>query len=281
MIQRHATKCIVGGCVRDCMPYLSESLKNIKRLEALFDEIYVVIAFDQSRDKSLEILQQHKPLFAHFDILVHSNPLSIIRTERIANARNAIIDYTDGLLTIDEYPFLIMMDMDDVCAAPIRLGVIERNIGRNDWDALSFNRDQYYDIWGLSISPYLISCWHYSPAGYTNVNVVKMTRKYIIERLRTTPADELLEVYSAFNGFAIYRRSKFQGCRYKHYFPLNTLTPEQFLQTQETMKKMPFPHIKTFQYNETIPEDCEHRAFHFEAIAKHGAKICISPEFLF
>ena len=281
MIRKHPTKCIVGACVRNCMPYLPETLQNIKRLESLFDEIYVVVAFDQSDDHSLDVLREHKPLFAHLDILVNPYPLSPMRTQRIADARNAILEYTDAVLSLDEYPFLIMMDMDDVCVAPLRVETIDRYIDRTDWDALSFNRAHYYDIWALSVDPYLVSCWHLSGDHNTSIEIIGRIQTHMVERLRETPPDDLVEVYSAFAGLAIYRRAQFRECLYATDFPLNILTPEQFRQTQKTMAEWPFPNINVFDYTGIIRGDCEHRAFHFEAIAKHGAKIRVSPHTVF
>jgi hypothetical protein len=210
--------------------------------------------------------------------LTNPYPLSPIRTERIANARNAILEYTDSILSYEEYPFLIMMDMDDVCADPIHIEVIEPYLVRTDWDGLSFNRPHYYDIWALSVDPYLMSCWHMSQYRETSLQVITIIGTYIKDRLRNTPPDELVEVYSAFGGFAIYRRSKIRDCQYSPDFPLNTLTPEQF---QNNIAAFTLPDLRTFDQSGIVRGDCEHRAFHFAAIAKHGAKIRISPHKLF
>jgi hypothetical protein len=260
------------------MPHLPKSLQNIQRLRDLFDEIYVVIAFDQSDDDSFRVLKQYQSAFRHFDILTNPNPLSPIRTERIADARNAILEYTESILPYEEYPFLIMMDMDEVCTDPIRLDVIRPYLGRTDWDGLSFHRPHYYDIWALSIDPYLMSCWHMSEDYPTCIQAISVIGTYINDRLRNTPPDELVEVYSAFGGFAIYRRSQFRDCRYSPDFPLNRLTPEQF---QNNIAAFTLPHLRTFDQTGIACGDCEHRAFHFAAIAKHDAKIRISPHKLF
>ena len=46
-----------------------------------------------------------------------------------------------------------MIDCDDVCASAMNLTAFTKNIKRKDWDALSFNTRNYYDLWALSIYP--------------------------------------------------------------------------------------------------------------------------------
>ena len=77
---------------------------------------------------------------------------------------------------------------------------------------------------------------------------------------------------SAFNGFAIYRMQKFLNCNYDGRIRLD-LIPKNYLARNIQINKST---IKT-----DLVEDCEHRAFHIEAINKNGARIRISPEILF
>jgi hypothetical protein len=140
---------------------------------------------------------------------------------------------------------------------------------RNDWDSLSFNKKpDYYDIWALSIRPYVFSYLHFNDVG----SVLSNTKKYITGLLQKVPANGLLKCSSAFNGFAIYRMSKFLNCNYDGRIRLD-LIPKNYLARNIQINKST---IKT-----DLVEDCEHRAFHIEAINKNGARIRISPEILF
>jgi len=243
----------IGGCVKNCAKYLGKVFDNIEKITKVFPKYEIVVAYDHSTDNSLEVLVNLKKKF-NLTILQNYNK-SQFNTENIASARNSILEYIKDR----DYRYLMMMDMDDVCASPINVNAIGRILIRSDWDAVSFNRPDYYDVWALSIDDYQNSCWHY---GNQSTQRAEDTRKHIINKLNNTSKSQLIECYSAFNGFAIYRREKFVGCSYKWNI-------------SESNKYIPAPPDTQKQ------EDCEHRSFHMEAIQKHGARIRISPEFIF
>ena len=273
-------KCFIGGCVRNCATYLPKVLRNIHQMQAVFAEIYVIIAYDESSDGSLDILRQFRREIANFDILVLQNPNpSPIRTERLAYARNTIFAHSRAMLANkvaepEKYEYMCMIDMDDVCSTPMYTPVLSHYISRDDWDILSFNRDDYYDIWALAVEPYVFSCHHWGTRD-VNARVIQQMTTYVQDRLKNTPPDELVEVYSAFNGFAIYRLSKCVDCRYSRLFYLDHLTPE-IREANAVALGLPFPE----KYPEFV-EDCEHKYFHMEAIHKNGARIRVSPHRLF
>jgi hypothetical protein len=91
-----------------------------------------------------------------------------------------------------------------------------------------------------------------------------------------------MECYSAFNGLAIYRRSKFEGCFYdcqvKNNFSI--ISKDLILKNEKAFGlKMSFEHICHPLVNPST--DCEHRYFHIKASQQNGAKIRISPLLLF
>ena len=137
---------------------------------------------------------------------------------------------------------------------------------REDWDSVSFNRNNYYDIWALSINPYYLSCAHIGgDAG------IAMS-KYIINLLNNANKDDLIPCASAFNGFAIYRTDKFVNCRYSGLITLSLL-PQHLIKQNIALFKGKFDYSKI--------EDCEHRNFHLMAINKSNARIRIAPEIIF
>jgi len=159
------------------------------------------------------------------------------------------------------------MDMDDVCADNINIENIEKMLHRNEeWDAVSFNRDDYYDIWALSLDEYVISCQHWE----NWFDVANTMKKYIKEKLDNLNENELLDVYSAFNGFAIYKIEKFINCDYECNFQNNL---SYFTETTIKNNAMVLNNVIK---NELVV-DCEHRHFHLDAIKKNGAKIRVSP----
>lgn len=269
--------CYICGCVRNCAAYLPRVFENIRNISTIFATTTIIIAYDESSDNSFAILQEFASQFPNLIILQNRNPMSRIRTENIANARNSILDEIRRIDCSDSsYNFFIMMDMDDVCASPINVSVLSRYLSDSEvvrWDSLSFNRAEYYDIWALSIAPYLISCWHWNNnpmVQFMNRDVVVTMNNLVSNKLANLKQDELLECFSAFNGFAIYKLSHFLDCRYDYNIFSNLkLIPVSLIQHNITVLGKPF-----YTY---FVEDCEHRHFHFQSIVQHRSKIRISP----
>ena len=261
-------KCFIGGCARNCGKYIDKVFGNIKKIETLFDEIHVIVAYDESTDDTLNLLENQKQLFGKLDIIINTNKLTHIRTENISNARNLILNKIKELYT-PEWKYFIMIDCDDVCAYELDLDLLKSSIHRMDWDSLSFNREYYYDTWALSYDPYIFSCWNWPNANQVieNMTTVLQTKLSLLE------PDELFSCYSAFNGFAIYRTCKFLNCNYDWKTPVHLITQKQMNKNIVATKSEPFIR----QNN----DDCEHRSFHLQAIIKNNAKIMISPNYLF
>jgi glycosyltransferase involved in cell wall biosynthesis len=238
---------------------------NIDRIRSLFPDAVVLFAYDPSTDDSLVRLQQYQQkhpgsVFVH----VYTGSRSTVRTANIARARNQCLQMIRQ--QFPEVPYFIMMDCDDVCTSPIRIPVLEAHLYRTDWDALTFNRRNYYDLWALSLHPYFGSYMHYVH-GYSK------WKRNLVAKLRALQPHQLLPCLSAFNGFAVYRTPLFIDGQYDGEMRLNAI-PQALLNT-------------TFRYagrrlmRGLEKGDCEHRLFHLQAIQKHGARIRISPHTLF
>jgi glycosyltransferase involved in cell wall biosynthesis len=272
MTKTDNSKCFITGCARNCAQYIPSVFENIQKISTLFSEVHVIIAFDYSTDNTLELLHQQKQNFPYMDILTHNQPLSPIRTERICSARNKLLAKMRTLYR-PGWDYFIMIDLDDVCSAPINIENIRRYLARNDWDALSWNRDVYYDIWALSYSPYVVSCWNWGNQE-TCENVVEFMREDIKSRLNNLEEDQLLPCFSAFNGIAIYRLMKFMNCDYDwKTTPFDKLPRGDLIASIQTFNL--YPHYRP------CFDDCEHRSFHAQATEKNRAKIMISPHMVF
>lgn len=268
----------ICGCVRNTRTYLHDVFKNIETICGLLDEYHIIIAYDDSSDESLDILKTYKAKYNDkLSLLIGSKPLSDIRTENIANARNQIINEINNLNKKD-FDYFIMMDMDDVCAKPINKEVLKYILDKEKteklpWDALSFNRRYYYDVWALSIYPYTFSFLHYK-----NRNKVKGAMKSILKQKFTQEInkkgnDGLVNCISAFNGFAIYRTKMFSNIKYEwNVQKLLEIYPKSNIDIMSNhVWQPPIPRL----------DDCEHRYFHIHASKQNKARICISPMLLF
>ncbi len=290
--------CVVLCPVRNVAKWSLASYRNITRIKHLFTDLSIIFFYDESSDNTLTFLKKLRdrdyPGYreaTHVPVTIVQNPHTNDhwpRTWRIAYARNQLLTYVD-----DQTDYFIAFDGDDVNALPIiRPGVLEAHLKRNDWDGLSFNRDFYYDVWALSFWPFIHQCWGYSTREQCRYWVAAM-RRAVKSRLRDLRSGALLEVYSAFNGFGIYRVHKFKGAKYDAR-PVWEFEPSQY----QTAKDPLYAELKLLSANRPIREkgrimewrptvsiykdqNCEHRSFHMGAIRKHKARIRISPQALF
>lgn len=272
----------ICGCIRNCANFLENVFLNIDKIIKLFDNYKIIIAYDNNYDSSLDFLIKKQIKYNIELIHVRQNEDITnfqMRSQRISNSRNEILNFIRRE-NKEDYKYFIMMDMDNVCSSKINIHPLKYHLNNNhsSWDALSFNRKEYYDIWALSIDKYLLSCWHF-PGGFTVVNKIK---KYIIERLSSVDTYDLLECQSAFNGFAIYKKDKFITSKYDWQIKniYNYISHKDVIINESEIGQK-FTIDKAYHEIIDSSTDCEHRQFHMYATEKTGAKICISPMCLF
>ncbi len=169
------------------------------------------------------------------------------------------------------------MDFDDVNCKEVNPTILQKYLNRDDWDGLSFNTTpMYYDIWALSIYPYAFSYNHFENTEIHNYSTIQ---NFITKKLNSLKPNELLPCISSFNGFSIYRTNKFLRTYYDGNIRLD-LIPNHYINAHAKASKseLIFPdygHVKADK------EDCEHRAFHVQAINNDNAKIRITNDVLF
>ena len=272
-------KTYICGCARNVEKYLKNIFHNITLITNLFDDYHIIIHYDDSNDDTLDVL---KSFNIHFQdkmtLIIGNNKLTNIRTQNIANARNdilkKIIKFDD-----DRFEYFIMMDMDDVCSDKLNKNVLdnylqyERYGNPLPWDALSFNRIIYYDLWALSIHPYGFSCNHYDNTHKVKNHMIHFLKEQLGKVVLKNPNAGLLPCISAFNGFAIYRKNKFINVKYEW-----NVHKTLIIYPRENIDKM---SRALFEQPISRHDDCEHRYFHIRASQLNKARICISPLCLF
>jgi len=262
----------ICGTVKNCGAYLENVFQNMYRIGSLFESFVIFLYYDDSDDNTLAILQAHAS--ARTNVHFHHNTTfrSPFRTHRIAHGRNTCLDFLRT--NCPTYEYFIMMDCDNPCADRVHTEVLAKYLGRSDWDALTFRKKPYYDIWALSLRPYSVSFVHFP----NYVHVLNTMTKYVEQRLDELGEDELLECHSAFNGFAIYRTALFVDGSYDGSLRMD-LIPDDLL--QETFRANGAPIQFLFRpWLDIRDEDCEHRSFHMAAVAR-GCRIRIAPDILF
>jgi hypothetical protein len=266
-------KCCICGAVRNVGGYLDKIFINMEKIGSLFDDYVIILCYDNSGDDTLQKIKNYQTQNPRVKLYVNKTEVSPYRTHRIAFARNMCLEMIRANYSSCET--FIMMDCDNVCEGNINLDVLKKNIYKTGWDALSFNRHNYYDIWALSIRPYIFSFLHFHPEPYRKMS------DYIQNLLKNTPPDNYVKCSSAFNGFAIYRTNKFLNCCYDGRPRLDLIHPN-YLKRNIQVNRSPIVYKESCGAGVNGRfEDCEHRSFHMQAINKNGARIRISPEILF
>jgi hypothetical protein len=255
--------------VRNCEPYLSRIFKNIDRLRTLFNDFVLIVAYDNCIDNSETLLNKYKETSSFpVHLLKIDNP-SPHRTVRIANARNACLEKLETLDVSTHF----MVDADDVNVELWNLQLLKYYVGRDDWDVLTFNRKDYYDIWALMYPPFQHHCWGFSRFSRA---VVECMKQDVVCRLEN--CEEWVPCQSAFNGFAMYKTKKFKGIRYDgEYKNLRNMIPSEARQrTLQALSCLRLPLI----LDETFVQSCEHLYYHLSASHVHKIKIYISKYYL-
>jgi hypothetical protein len=291
--QKKRTTAYIAGCVRNCADHLEHVFLNIKRIAEKLDDFFIIISYDHSTDKSLDILNYYKSMrfFKNkMHIIVNTEPRLAYRTQNIARARNLVLsfvekdyivcdlvvnkDHTVENISIPKHPLFMWIDCDDVCSSRLDVDTLFGFFGREDWDVLTFNRPIYYDVWALSYEPFVVSCWAW---GVNSRKIVYAMRDDIKEKLEKLEKNALMACNSAFNGFAVYRTEKMLGCVYD--WKCEVLSKLHRESVNYCVRKYQcFPDMVK---EDTEKEDCEHKSFHKQMREKNGARICISPVILF
>ena len=260
-------KCCICGTLKNCEPYLNKVLENIEKIGSLFDDYVIILYYDKSSDNSLQILKEYQIKNNKLFFYVNRNLPSTHRTINIATGRNFCLSHVKE--NYADYNYFIMIDMDDVSCKEVNIDILKKYLYRDDWDGLSFNTTPaYYDLWALSLYPYFLSlyCWDDTD------KMSELIFKNVNESLKKLKENELLKCASAVNGFSIYKTDKFIDCNYDGTLRNDLLPFNSIL--------IIIHSIVGLKYKKHY-DDCEHRAFHLEAINKNNARIRISPEILF
>jgi hypothetical protein len=271
-VKKRKPRCCVCLCVYNNERGLVPVLNNANKLSSIFDDLKILVFYDHSTDNSLQILEIYNSKYKNMVIKVNPAKISVSLVENIAYARNGLLEIIRNKYA--NYEYFIMMDSNEYsCIGSINLDVISEMLERNDeWDSISFDREAgYYDYWALSYDPFIYSFFHFDNNFKTLYQIMKNDFEKKLAEKKSVNPNELISVYSAFNGCALYKCAKFLNCSYNSNIDLN-LFPSSILQK----------NIESFgNISQKMAHDCEHRQFHLEAIAKNNAKIRISTKSLF
>lgn len=261
-------------CVRDCEEYLPKIFKNIELMKQLNYNIYCIFVYDNCTDNSPYILDEYRKKNSNVIVREIKNQ-SNLRTVRIAKARNTCLQILYDEL--DDIEFHIMIDSDDINSDRWNINIINqylKNFDNDNWDCITFNRNNYYDIWALLFDDYKHHCWGF---GNKSNEVVNAMKRSIIHKLNNLKENSI-EVISAFNGFGIYKTKKFKGIKYDGYYS-NVKPLITDYERYNTIKVLKEKHGLDVEIKNTL-ECCEHIFYHINA-RRNGLKIKVSKFTIF
>lgn len=212
-------KVLICGTCKDVGPYLNDVINIMEKIGGLFIDYRIVISENNSIDETKAILQQwsniNSKVYVHCETLSpreyndvvinkHDNG-SPFKVDLIARGRNIVLDKIQSSAEYNDYPYLIMIDMDFEEPPPAS-SIIEVFESEQEWDAIfayGISREgSYWDWYALRdynqpLGPELLGKDWFSP-----------------KRWSLSTKDQWCKVYSAFGGLGIYKRSSIEGCRY-------------------------------------------------------------------
>jgi len=262
----------VIGLTRDISPYAALLEHNIRLLTSHFRDYRIVIyAGDASlsslaewkrRDEKLIVL----PESAHKQQQQTATPSSSSLVYGRNKLRDTVVELHRNSSSSADSAYVVMLDLDDANKEEFNSTVFGEALQHSsEWDVLTFNRRNYYDIWALRYAHIDVNIWSFADDSRTLMGIVK---RDIGRQLSNHKAQgkRFFPVYSAFAGVGVYKLSVLLGCDY-HQRASEPYEPAKWLSRKGAEVIGP-------------QGECEHVPFHACIRAKHAARIVISPEFL-
>ena len=240
-------KLLVHGLARNCEKTIKKKLQIIQQIGELFDSYKIKICENDSTDGTRNLIDNLKHKFP-LETLYFENldKQFSLRTERLSFCRNSLL----RLSSTEKSDYTAVIDLDDVFNSFSIESFLSSFEFEQCWDGCFPIMEPYYDIWALRHPQIMPSDFKdlngTFPIMLGDKNIYKLT--YLpIRELNFKSIKGLLEVDSAFGGFAIYKSNIF--------------------------------YEGVYGGKELGKEICEHVLFN-KSLKKLGAKLFINPKFI-
>ena len=209
---------IIYGTIRDIENDFFTSFLNLDIISEMFNEVYIIIFENDSRDKTRELLQKwykikQPKITKHIILKDNLDNIYPLRAHRLAYCRNYILNYIIDNNLHHHYQYAIHCDLDDRFWG-VNFDSIKTCFQYNltEWDVMTcVNKNvTYYDYWALRCEK-----------SWFNINIFSCNANNVDYHTKTADFETLLKnttglisVNSSFNGFGIYKISSLINCRY-------------------------------------------------------------------
>jgi len=218
--QVHGKSIVVGGMLQMLDGNMIPQIDSLMELCKLFDDgkchVRISVSTDEHLGLHAQLEQKHPGLNIHKDLPAeNATNLSAFRTFKMAVLRNALLQECLSLGT----DFLMFADLEGTVWWNERtLGVITNVLKaehEDKWDAVSFLGTDYYDWWAVRCNATSTNCWADQPTTCIDQPTAVPSNFECIDQAKAAQnASGFLQVDSAFNGLAIYKRAAIGNCKY-------------------------------------------------------------------
>jgi hypothetical protein len=210
---------LIAGVVRNGRRRMRRDIERLHRAAAQFASVQWLIIESDSDDNTCALLEREREKRPGFDFLSlgETRTRHPLRTDRIANARNAYLDALAADARYADVTHLLVADLDGVCVDLTAEALASCFALAEPWSMCAANQgDYYYDIWALRHRQWCPGdAWAQRKALAPLLGEDQADNLALFSRMvHIAPDRQPIEVDSAFGGLALYRRDVLRGARY-------------------------------------------------------------------
>ena len=209
---------LIAGPARNNADSLATEVGTLLNSVAGFKKSYCLVVESDSTDNTLSSLENLKKLIPSFDYISLGQLAKKMpkRTERLALARNRILEEVRNNPKYASVDYVVMADLDGINRSITRKKIEACWELAEPWDVITaVQSDRYYDIWALRHPDWNpIDCFTQRSRlelviGKEAANNLAVKAKQVV-----LPSIGMIEVDSAFGGLGIYKRDALLAGRY-------------------------------------------------------------------
>jgi glycosyltransferase involved in cell wall biosynthesis len=209
---------LIAGPARNNADTLATEVSTLLSSVAGFKKSYCLVVESDSTDTTLDYLERLQKALPSFDYisLGHLAKKMPKRTERLAFARNRILEEIRNNPKYAAVDYVVMADLDGINRSITREKIEACWQLTPPWDVITaIQSERYYDIWALRHPDWNpIDCFtqrsRLEPViGKEAANNLAVKAKQVV-----LPSTGMIEVDSAFGGLGIYKRDALLAGRY-------------------------------------------------------------------
>ncbi len=210
---------LIAGPARNICDHISNDIRSLFNATSGFKETYGLVVESDSTDNTVLVLEDLKNTINNFDYISLGTLAKRMpkRTERLAYARNLILEQVKNNDRYKSIDYVIMADLDGI-NRDITKERIEKCWDSHVWDVVTANQpDAYYDVWTLRHPIWCPNDCFEELRKIENIIGKENAWNVLIKsrQISLNPSMGMIEVDSAFGGLGIYKKQVFICGKYE------------------------------------------------------------------